>query len=174
MSFKIKLTNGAQELKRGTEFSTGLDLRARGFSKIIKNSEGKNIIDNPIWFDDTIKSIVIKPMERLLIKTGVHLDPEGRMELDDGSYYIIDTEVRNRSGLTLKEGILCQLGSIDEDFRADIGCSMINLSGEDYTINENDAVGQLIFGFACIPKIEYVTELSDSIRGIGGFGSTGK
>ena len=174
MSIKIKLTNGAKELTKGSEFSTGLDLRARGYSTILKSKESKNIISEPIWFDDNIKSITIKPLQRILIKTGVHIQPDEPEKLEDGSLLIIDTEINNRSGLTLKEGILCHLGIIDSDFRNDVGCSIINLSEEDYTINENDAIGQLCFKYAVIPNIIYTDELNSTDRGLNGFGSSGK
>ena len=174
MGVKIKLTNGATELSKGSEFSTGLDLRARGYSTVIKDIEGRNKISEPIWFDGNIKSITIKPKQRVLIKTGVYVQPENPLELDDGSLMIIDTEINNRSGLTLKEGILCHLGIIDLDYRNDVGCSIINLSEEDYTINENDAIGQLCFKYAVIPKIIYTDTLSKTERGENGFGSSGK
>ena len=165
---KIKLTHKAEKLTRGSKFSTGLDLKAKGFSLIINNK-----IIEPIWFDESnIKSVTLKPFERVLIKTGIQFETEEPYVVENKDLILVDTTIRNRSGLTLKTGVLCNLGVIDCEFRGDIGCSMINLSNEDYTINENDAVGQLCFSFAGIPVIDYVDNLSDSERGGNGFGST--
>lgn len=146
MSFKIKLTNGATELIRGTPTSTGLDLKS-------------------------LKDYTLKPMERVLVETGVHLEPEKPYEFEDG-LIIPDVQIRPRSGLSSK-GIIVILGTGDEDYRGEYKVCIINLSGEEYTIKAGDRIAQMVFGFASIPKIEYVEDLSNTERGTGGFGSTG-
>ena len=147
MSIKIKLTNGATELIRGSEFSTGLDLKS-------------------------LKEYILKPMDRVLVETGISIEPNSPEILEDGNILIEDIQIRPRSGLSSK-GIVAHLGTIDLDFRGELKVSIINLSGEDYTINTGDKVAQLVFGFAGIPKINYVNELNTTVRGENGFGSTG-
>lgn len=143
---KIKLINGAKELKRGTSTSTGLDLVS-------------------------LKEYKLKPMDRVLVETGVCVEPESKIEYEDG-IGIVDMQIRPRSGLSSK-GIIAHLGTVDEDYKGECKVSIINLSGEDYTIKEGDKVAQLTYGYAFIPHIQYVDELSDSERGTSGFGSTG-
>lgn len=169
---KIKLSKGAKELTRGTEFSTGLDLQAIGYKKVIKKDGKNSLSDEVILFDN--EEITIKPMERILITTGVQIQPENPIVDEEGSVFITDTQIRPRSGLTLKDGILCQLGTIDTDYRGDLGLSIINLTNEDFKIKKYDKLAQLCFIFACIPKIEYVKTLDETVRAYGGFGSTGK
>lgn len=155
---KIKLTHGAEELKRGSEYSTGLDLKAKGVTRIINNK----LLETQ-W---NFKEYPLQPFERVLINTGVQI------ECDSGGQYMPDIQIRNRSGLTLKDGILCQLGTIDYDYRGDIGLSIINLSNKEYTIKENQALAQLVIGLYMIPKVEYVEEINETVRGNDGFGST--
>lgn len=165
---KLKLTNGATELTRGTDLSTGLDLRIRGYSRAVDGN-----LQEAIWFDDNIKSVEIMPQERLLAKTGVSFEIEEPMVDEFGNKIIIDTQVRNRSGLSIKDGLFAMLGSIDNDYRHDIGVMLINLSNRPITINVDDRVGQLVFGYAVIPaNIEYVSDITETDRN-GGFGSTG-
>ena len=113
----------------------------------------------------TEESITIKPLERVLIKTGLYI------ELNKG----YEAQVRSRSGLSLKKGIavLNSPGAIDADYRGEIGIILINLSNEDFEILSGDRIAQMV-----ISKYERVEwELSQSIdktkRGTKGFGSTG-
>ena len=167
---KVKLENGAVALKRANPLDSGLDLKARGYSII--NIE-TNEIQEPVWFDKNIKCVEIKPMERILIKTGIHIEPEIPYLDEHENIYIIDLNVRNRSGLSIKKGLFTMEGTIDNAYRGDIGCMCINLSTETILVSENDAVGQLVLGFAVIPKeFQYVSKLNDSTRGTRGFGSS--
>lgn len=108
----------------------------------------------------------LNPGERKLIKTGLFLEiPEG-----------FEAQVRPRSGLALKNGItvLNSPGTIDADYRGEIGVILINHSSEIFEINSGDRIAQLVFA-----KVEqavwYETEsLNETERGEGGFGSTGK
>jgi dUTP pyrophosphatase len=171
MNVYITLSKDAKELTRGTEFSTGLDLQAIGYKKIIKIN-GKNSISNEILLSEN-DSLILKPRERVLITTGVQLQVESPIKTSDGSYLIVDTEIRPRSGLTLKEGILCQLGTIDVDYRGDIGLSIINLSDEDFVIKKYDRLAQLCFVCGIIPNLIYTDNLNETSRANNGFGSTG-
>ena len=113
-----------------------------------------------------IEKITLAPFERKLIPTGLSIAiPQG-----------YEAQVRPRSGLSIKNGItvLNSPGTIDSDYRGDIGVILINLSKESYTIAPGDRVAQLVF--SKYEKIEWgiVLELPDSNRGKSGFGSTGK
>ncbi len=111
-------------------------------------------------------SIVLKPMERKLIPTGLSI------ELPVG----FEAQVRPRSGLALKHGItvLNTPGTIDADYRGDIGVILINLSTEDFEIKNGERIAQLIIAAHENAKWNPVTSLNETKRGSGGFGSTGK
>ena len=109
--------------------------------------------------------IVLEPLERGIVKTGLFI------ELPVG----VEAQVRPRSGLAIKKGVtvLNAPGTIDADYRGEIGVILINLSNEAFTINHGDRIAQLV-----IAKHETITwkpveKLSDSDRGTAGFGSTG-
>ena len=109
--------------------------------------------------------IVLEPLERGIVKTGLFI------ELPVG----VEAQVRPRSGLAIKKGVtvLNAPGTIDADYRGEIGVILINLSNEPFTINHGDRIAQLVIG-----KHETITwkpaeKLSDSDRGTAGFGSTG-
>ena len=113
-----------------------------------------------------VEEIVISPLERVLIPTGLFL------ELPLG----LEAQIRPRSGLAIKQGITClnTPGTIDADYRGEIKVILINLSNEPQTIHNGDRIAQMV-----IQKIETVSwEQSDTIsttqRGEGGFGHTGK
>lgn len=165
---KVILSNGAEELTRGSELSTGLDLKAIGYRII--NEEDK--LNDEILLED--EALILKPMQRVLITTGVQIQGEDSYEDEEGNVLITDIQIRPRSGLTLKNGILCHLGTIDLDYTGDLGLSLINLSGKDFKIEKGMALGQLVFGFAGIPKIKYVSRFDKKTsRGENGFGSSG-
>lgn len=109
--------------------------------------------------------IILKPLERTLVKTGLFLEiPIG-----------YEAQVRPRSGLALKKGItvLNSPGTVDADYRGEVGVILINLSNEDFVIEYGERVAQLVF--AKVEQAEWlsVEVLSDTARGEGGFGSTG-
>ena len=111
------------------------------------------------------KPIILNPLERKIIKTGLYISlPKG-----------FEAQVRSRSGLSIKYG-LCVLnspGTIDADYRGEIGIILINLSQEPFTINNGDRVAQLVI--ASHEQVQWikVNELSETNRGDKGFGSTG-
>lgn len=116
---------------------------------------------------DLTESITLKPFERKLIPTGI------RIKLDEG----YEAQVRPRSGLALKYGVtvLNTPGTIDSDYRGVIGVILINLGSEDFTINNNDRIAQLVV--AKYEKANLVSvngfDLNDTERGEDGFGHTG-
>ncbi|MDF1673330.1 MAG: dUTP diphosphatase [Vicingaceae bacterium] len=112
------------------------------------------------------ESITLKPLERTLVKTGLFI------ELPVG----FEAQVRPRSGLAYKNGItvLNTPGTIDADYRGEIGVILVNLSNENFTIENGERVAQMVIAKHEQAKWELVEELSDTERGSGGFGSTGK
>lgn len=111
------------------------------------------------------KPIILKSLERVLIPTGI------KMEIPLG----YEVQVRPRSGLALKHGITLvnTPGTIDSDYRGEIGIILINLSKENFIINPKERIAQLILNR--VYQMDLVEEsLSDTKRGSGGFGHTGK
>ena len=110
--------------------------------------------------------IVLGSLDRVLIPLGLRLEiPEG-----------YEVQVRPRSGLALKHGIgmVNSIGTIDSDYRGEIGAIIVNLSKEPYTIQPQERIGQLVLNKVEQIEWEVVEKLSESERGAGGFGSTGK
>ena len=109
--------------------------------------------------------ILLKPFQRLVVKTGLFIS------LQQG----YEAQIRPRSGLALKKGItvLNSPGTIDADYRGEIGVVLINLSDSDFEINTGDRIAQLIIAKHETIEWEAVDKLDDSVRGDKGFGSTG-
>lgn len=142
MEIKV-INNGRQPLPEyATPLSAGLDLRAN--------------ID---------ESIVLKPMERQLIGTGLYIAlPPG-----------YEAQVRPRSGLALKHGItvLNTPGTIDADYRGEVKVLLVNLSAEPFTINEGERIAQMVIAKHEHAELTLVDELDETERGAGGYGHTG-
>jgi dUTP pyrophosphatase len=110
--------------------------------------------------------IVLKPMERGLIATGLFIEiPEG-----------YEAQIRPRSGLALKHGIsvLNSPGTIDADYRGEIKVLLINLGSDTFTIQNGDRIAQMVFASCAQINWNESTQLSITERGAGGYGSTGK
>ena len=107
----------------------------------------------------------LKPLERSIVGTGLFI------ELPVG----IEAQVRPRSGLAAKKGItvLNAPGTIDADYRGEIGVILVNLSSEDFVINNGERIAQLVIAKHERAEWKEVDELSETDRGEGGFGSTG-
>ena len=106
----------------------------------------------------------LKSLERKLIPTGLFLElPEG-----------FEAQVRPRSGLALKHGItvLNSPGTIDADYRGEVGVILVNLSAEDFTIKDGDRIAQMVLAKYETAEWESADSLSETTRGAGGFGST--
>ncbi len=109
--------------------------------------------------------VIIKPMQRAIIKTGLYL------ELPIGT----EAQVRPRSGLAIKKGItvLNSPGTIDADYRGEVGVILINLSSEDFVVENGARIAQLVLAKHDRAQWQQVDQLSSTDRGEGGFGSTG-
>ena len=141
---KVQVVNkGHQPLPAyATVQSAGMDLRAN--------------IDEPI---------VLKPLERRLIPTGLHIAlPAG-----------YEAQVRPRSGLALKKGItvLNSPGTIDADYRGEVGVLLINLSQEDFVLNDGERIAQMVIARHEQAEFVEVDVLDETERGDGGYGHTG-
>ena len=110
--------------------------------------------------------IVLKPLQRTLVKTGLFVSLQPGYE----------AQVRPRSGLALKKGIsvLNSPGTIDADYRGEIGVILINLSDTDLKIDSGDRIAQMVIAKHETVSWKSVDKLDDSLRGDKGFGSTGK
>ena len=141
---KVKVVNKSKHPlpQYATEGAAGMDLRAN--------------IDEPI---------VLKPLERKLIPTGLYISlPVG-----------YEAQVRPRSGLALKHGIsVCNTpGTVDADYRGQVGVILINLSNEDFVVEDGERIAQMVI--AKHERAEWlpVEELDETERGAGGYGHTG-
>jgi dUTP pyrophosphatase len=144
MHMKIQVVNrGHQPLPAyATEQSAGMDLRA-----------------------NLTEPVVLKPLERRLIPTGLHISlPKG-----------FEAQVRPRSGLALKHGltVLNSPGTIDADYRGEIGVVLINLSQEEFTVNDGERIAQLVIARHEQADFIEVEALDQTERGEGGYGHTG-
>lgn len=111
------------------------------------------------------EAITLKPLERTIVKTGLFI------ALPIGA----EAQVRPRSGLAAKKGItvLNAPGTVDADYRGEIGVILVNLSNKDFVINDGERIAQLVIAKHERAKWDVVEVLSETERGAGGFGSTG-
>lgn len=108
----------------------------------------------------------LRPLERALVPTGLSIAlPEG-----------YEAQVRPRSGLALRSGIgvLNSPGTIDADYRGEIGVVLVNLSAEEFVVNDGDRIAQLVVARHESVEWEPVDRLGETLRGAGGFGHTGR
>ncbi len=114
---------------------------------------------------DIDEPIVLLPLERSVVKTGLFIAlPIG-----------FEAQVRPRSGLAAKFGVtvLNTPGTIDADYRGEIGVILVNLSNQPFTVQDGDRIAQLVIAEHAVVEWNEVTVLEDTSRGAGGFGSTG-
>ena len=142
---KIKVVNkGNQKLPEyATPLSAGMDLRA-----------------------DIAEDIVLKPMQRRIVPTGLHIAlPAG-----------YEAQVRPRSGLALKHGItvLNSPGTIDADYRGEIGVILVNISNEPFEVRDGERIAQMVIARYEQVEWEPAESLDATERGAGGFGHTGR
>ena len=110
--------------------------------------------------------VTLQPLERKLIPTGL------KIELEHG----YEAQIRPRSGLSIKHGItlINCVGTIDEDYRGEVCIPVVNLSNEAYTIQPDERVAQMVIARVEQAEIKVALELTETARGEGGFGSTGR
>ena len=149
--------NNIQLPQYETNMASGLDIRAWKYSL---PSNLKEVLNFPK------EGFILNPHERILVKTGIHVELPQNKEI----------QVRPRSGLSLKHGITCAnaIGTIDEDYRGDIGVILLNTSNTPFKIMEGDRIGQLVMMSVDKFTWEVVENLSNTNRGENGYGSTGK
>jgi dUTP pyrophosphatase len=115
---------------------------------------------------DLTEPIILKPLQRELISTGLYMAlPEG-----------FEAQIRPRSGLAFKNGItvLNSPGTIDADYRGEVKVLLVNLSEKEFIVNDGERIAQMVIARHEHAAWLEVTELNDTVRGAGGFGSTGK
>lgn len=144
MKTTVKIINKSKHAlpKYETELSAGMDLRA-----------------------DLDESILLKPLERKLIPTGLFIElPAGH-----------EAQIRPRSGLAFKKGIsvLNSPGTIDADYRGEIKVLLVNLSNEDFLVENGERVAQMVIAQHSVAELIEVETLEETVRGEGGFGHTG-
>lgn len=163
----IKLEEGVETPSYGTDQAVGFDLR---INKILKVFKG----DNEVTGDKLEKVrqgfldrgyIKIRAFERVLFGTGIYV------ELPEGT----ELQIRPRSGMSLKQGItvLNAPGTIDPDYRGEIGIIAYNSTPFLSTINNGDRIAQAVLKEYAKANLNFISELSETERGAGGFGSTG-
>ena len=115
---------------------------------------------------DIDEAVVLRPLERAMIPTGLYVELPAGYEM----------QIRPRSGLAAKHGItvLNSPGTIDADYRGEIRVILVNLSNEEFRIEAGERIAQMVVARHEQVEWELAEELSDSERGAGGFGSTGK
>jgi len=143
VEIKIVNTSDNPTPEYATSSSAGMDLRA--------------------WLPEPV---ILKPMERKLIPTGLFLEiPEG-----------YEVQVRPRSGMAINHGITClnSPGTVDSDYRGEIKIILVNLSAEPHTINSGERIAQMIVSKFEKAILKKVNKVQSTARGTGGFGHTGK
>lgn len=138
---------------RAEPTASGLDLFAYSFDKVF---DGAQV---------TEEGLILIPGSRALINTGISATVGVGYEI----------QVRPRSGLALKNGltVLNTPGTIDEAYRGTIGVILINLSKTDQFLKKGDRIAQMVVCPVCISEVVVVEDLGDTVRGAGGFGSSG-
>ncbi|WP_428546678.1 dUTP diphosphatase [Profundibacter sp.] len=110
--------------------------------------------------------LVIEAGARVLVPTGL------RLEIPQG----FEVQIRPRSGLALKHGITLpnSLGTIDSDYRGPLGVILLNAGDQPFAVNHGDRIAQMVVAPVVQARFELVSELGETVRGEGGFGSTGR
>lgn len=141
----FKLADGAKAPAYATEGAAGMDLHAH--------------------FEGSLHSVLVPVCGRALVKTGVSIElPKG-----------YEAQVRPRSGLAAKYGVtvLNAPGTIDEDYRGEIGVILVNHGDEDFWVHKGDRIAQLVIAKVERANFVVIEDLSQTERGAGGFGHTG-
>lgn len=136
---------------------SGMDLHALTFREVSKGE----LLPVQEFGED---GYILRPHDRILVQTGLKIEfPEG-----------IEAELRPRSGLSLKHGIMAILGTVDSHYRGDNGIILLNTSNEEYVIHKGDRLGQLVFQRPVKVELQVKDSISQTLRGETGFGSSGR
>lgn len=159
-----KLNRDVALPKYATDGSAGFDLVVDNFKKIINHRHPQSINDTRINVETA--GIYLFPNDRLLVGTGLF------MSIPDG----YELQIRSRSGNALKKGlvVLNSPGTIDSDYRGEIGVILINHGGQEVEIKIGDKIAQAVLTKYEKAEFSIVEELPDTKRGEGGFGHTGQ
>ncbi len=163
---KFKILEGAELPKYATDGSAGLDVKVHSFKKFY-NEKNEELEEKafPIVVIKGERHLMLGPNCRALIGTGLVLaDMDKNLEI----------QVRGRSGNNLKRGFSVLLGTVDSDYRGEIGVIIQNNSQQYIAIEPGERIAQLVVNEIAHINFVQVEELSKSERGTGGFGSTGK
>jgi dUTP pyrophosphatase len=155
-TIKIKTKEAVVLPKYESIGASGMDVRAYKYSLPDQLDKENEFLE---------EGLILKPHERVLIKTGIQIEIPQNTEI----------QVRPRSGLALKHGITLTnaIGTIDEDYRGDVGVILLNTSNKDFIIKKNDRIAQIVLVPILKFKWDVVKEISETKRGEGGFNSTG-
>lgn len=162
----MTLENGALTPAYESEFAAGCDVRANFTDDKKIKGEDIRIIHELDENSKATTNIIIRPQGRALIPTGIKVAvPEG-----------YEMQVRPRSGLAIKQGItvLNTPGTVDSDYRGEVGVILVNTSKKPVKITNNERVAQLVLSPVIQGTFKVIKKLPETKRGEGGFGSTGK
>ena len=174
---KISLKKTIEEVEIpsfGSELSSGFDVKAMRILKVFKGDTeviGERFEKIQKAFEEK-GSIKLRAFERVLFDTG--------LQVADIEHKIVDTmielQVRSRSGLALKQGLIVanQPGTIDEDYRGTIGVILMNSTPFLSEIKKGERIAQIVPGYVPAYKIGFTEEVTETVRGNKGFGSSGK
>ena len=163
---QIKTTNGAEVPLYATQGSAAFDLVANKFLKLYSQNPAVNLSKQlEITIEESVTELSLLPNDRVLIGTGLYMSIPDEFEL----------QIRSRSGLSLKQGLIVTNapGTIDSDYRGEIGVIMTNTSPQAVIINLGDRIAQGAIVPVYQARFVIVDELNETNRGEGGFGSTG-
>ena len=162
MVVEILMEDGVVQPKYESELASGMDVRA--FVKNWQQVYQVNVDSRGVYGDEN--GFFIPPHARVIVPTGIKVAIEPGYEM----------QVRSRSGLSLKKGLIVVqgVGTIDADYRGEVGICLANISQSEVYVEFGERIAQLVFQKVEKVDFEVVKKLSKTDRGSGGFGSTGK
>lgn len=182
VDMRIKYSNSHEGTlnNRATNTCSGTDIQAVGYTYV----ENGVLAKETKYFKNDDEVCIVKPKSKILIKTGIKMElPKPTPVIQDGvtmGYMTMEAQARGRSGLSLKTHTQVILGTIDNEYRGEVGVIFENTGDEPFEIHKLDRIGQLVFQFVYVPihgvGIINVPESElhlDTARNNGGFGHTG-
>lgn len=173
IEIKFKTTLPEAELPIfGSDYAAAFDVKAWRVIKVFKGNkeiEGEKLENIQFNFEHK-GCIKMRAFERILFDTGLQLAGIENIPEDKN----IELQVRPRSGITLKEGIICQLGLVDSDYRGNIGLIVANMTPFLATVNKGERLAQIVPNLIPAYKLSLTKEVKETKRSSKGFGSSGK